>query len=492
MHFDSSALQVGDLKNLFLDGLQGSSLNDDTANFDNDTSTDKYFLISWADFGGDWPDGENQPITLYTLPLTAVSGFNGSTLKFTASSTAAGYTLESDDIDILLDIIPPSISLIGSDIISLVGTSYVDAGATALDNVDGDISDNIVTTTNVDINSAGSYFVRYNVSDGNGNAAAEVTRIVTITNTDVDEDGIADINDNCINDANSDQLDTDNDNIGDACDLDDDGDGVLDSQDAFPLDVTESIDSDSDGIGDNADTDDDNDSVLDGDDAFPLDASESVDTDGDGIGNNADTDDDGDGVPDLQDAFPLKNTETTDSDGDGIGDNDEERTQLVASDILSQKMISYAGSVATAFVQDIEDAYAGESDSWTLARGASVALSIACSNGGGYDAVVTRTDWQVLTISLDIENCVDPNLMTTNGSATLTYDDALWDQQTPREQHPFIFSFSNLSIQDRVSKRFDYTGSLYCDSHYNSAAESWTFSDEGNSLVYEGRWGVCV
>ena len=606
LHFDSSALQVGDLKNLFLDGLQGSSLNDDTANFDNDTSTDKYFLISWADFGGDWPDGENQPITLYTLPLTAVSGFNGSTLKFTASSTAAGYTLESDDIDILLDIIPPSISLIGSDIISLVGTSYVDAGATALDNVDGDISDNIVTTTNVDINSAGSYFVRYNVSDGNGNAAAEVTRIVTITNTDVDEDGIADINDNCINDANSDQLDTDNDNIGDACDLDDDGDGVLDSQDAFPLDVTESIDSDSDGIGDNADTDDDNDSVLDGDDAFPLDASESVDTDGDGIGNNADTDDDGDGVPDLQDAFPLialgdltdtdsdglpndcdtacvnlgmsadddddgdgvldsqdafpldvtesidsdsdgigdnadtdddndsvldgddafpldasesvdtdgdgignnadtdddgdgvpdlqdafplKNTETTDSDGDGIGDNDEERTQLVASDILSQKMISYAGSVATAFVQDIEDAYAGESDSWTLARGASVALSIACSNGGGYDAVVTRTDWQVLTISLDIENCVDPNLMTTNGSATLTYDDALWDQQTPREQHPFIFSFSNLSIQDRVSKRFDYTGSLYCDSHYNSAAESWTFSDEGNSLVYEGRWG---
>ena len=36
-----------------------------------------------------------------------------------------------------------------------------------------------------------------------------------------------------------------------------------------------------------ADTDDDNDGVLDEDDAFPLDATESVDTDSDGIGDNA-------------------------------------------------------------------------------------------------------------------------------------------------------------------------------------------------------------
>ena len=39
------------------------------------------------------------------------------------------------------------------------------------------------------------------------------------------------------------------------------------------------MDTDLDGIGNNADTDDDNDGVLDDEDAFPLDASESVDTD---------------------------------------------------------------------------------------------------------------------------------------------------------------------------------------------------------------------
>jgi uncharacterized delta-60 repeat protein len=56
---------------------------------------------------------------------------------------------------------------------------------------------------------------------------------------------------------------------------------------------------DGDAIMDALDSDDDNDGVLDINDAFTLDATETVDTDGDGIGNNADTDDDNDTLPDL-------------------------------------------------------------------------------------------------------------------------------------------------------------------------------------------------
>jgi hypothetical protein len=48
------------------------------------------------------------------------------------------------------------------------------------------------------------------------------------------------------------------------------------------------VDTDGDGIPNNIDPDDDNDGVLDGDDAFPLDDTESEDSDGDGIGDNAD------------------------------------------------------------------------------------------------------------------------------------------------------------------------------------------------------------
>jgi hypothetical protein len=83
------------------------------------------------------------------------------------------------------------------------------------------------------------------------------------------------------------------------------------------------LDTDGDGIGNNADPDDDNDGVLDDDDAFPLDSLESTDTDSDGIGNNADTDDDNDGMPDIWETDnglnPLDAQDASlDADNDGL------------------------------------------------------------------------------------------------------------------------------------------------------------------------------
>ena len=71
------------------------------------------------------------------------------------------------------------------------------------------------------------------------------------------------------------------------------------------------MDTDDDGIGNNQDTDDDGDGVLDADDALPLDGQETLDTDSDGIGNNADVDDDGDGVNDNEDAFSARSIRDT-------------------------------------------------------------------------------------------------------------------------------------------------------------------------------------
>jgi len=144
-------------------------------------------------------------------------------------------------------------------------------------------------------------------------------------------------------------VDTDGDGLADtgglAQDTDDDNDGVLDVNDVFPLDVTESRDLDLDGIGDNSDSDIDGDAVLNTVDAFPYDYTESIDTDGDGIGNNIDDDDDNDGLTDYVeialttdpldfdtdndgaldgfDALPLNPLERFDSDNDGIGNNSD-------------------------------------------------------------------------------------------------------------------------------------------------------------------------
>ena len=98
---------------------------------------------------------------------------------------------------------------------------------------------------------------------------------------------------------------------------------------SYELLATQILDTDGDGISNDTDTDDDNDGVLDSQDAFPLDASESVDTDGDGIGNNADTDDDNDGISDVDETAwglnPLNAGDgaNVDSDGDGVSNADE-------------------------------------------------------------------------------------------------------------------------------------------------------------------------
>lgn len=175
---------------------------------------------------------------------------------------------------------------------------------------------------------------------------ASATPAPAKTTSDIDGDGIADSVDNCPNSVNPGQADFDEDGLGNICDSDDDNDGVADNQDAFPRDPSEDTDSDQDGVGDNADNcpavanaiqadqdqdgqgnacdgDDDNDGIDDELDAFPLDATETIDTDSDGIGNNADPDDDGDGVNDDADAFPLDSTESADTDADGVGDNSD-------------------------------------------------------------------------------------------------------------------------------------------------------------------------
>ncbi len=100
--------------------------------------------------------------------------------------------------------------------------------------------------------------------------------------------------------------------------LDSDGDGLLDVVDNCPSVLSQNQrDTDNDGQGDACDEDDDNDGVLDGQDPFPKDASENVDEDGDGVGDNTDPDLDNDGLPDLvEDRYDLDENDSSDANED--------------------------------------------------------------------------------------------------------------------------------------------------------------------------------
>ena len=64
-------------------GAQPFQIVPDDQDYDNDASTDQYYLTSWADFAGvGWPvDGNtgnplDQPVDLYSVPVTATSEFS--------------------------------------------------------------------------------------------------------------------------------------------------------------------------------------------------------------------------------------------------------------------------------------------------------------------------------------------------------------------------------------------------------------------------------
>jgi hypothetical protein len=98
--------------------------------------------------------------------------------------------------------------------------------------------------------------------DVNADNDVATTAMFTVL-VDGDRDGIADDVDNCVDVSNADQLDTNHDGLGNACDADDDNDGIPDTTEV--KNGTSPTNADTDGDG-----------SPDGSDAFPLDPTRST------------------------------------------------------------------------------------------------------------------------------------------------------------------------------------------------------------------------
>ena len=192
------------------------------------------------------------------------------------------------------------------------------------------------------------------VADGDAAVGETSVDDVTVTPSDIDEDGIADGDDNCPLVYNPDQLDTDEDGLGDVCEiphpvspccgleceLDSDGDGTPDRQDLCPYTANseeENVDTDRDGLGDVCDTVDDfdGDGVPDAEDNCPAVSNpgqENTDSENgitDHFGDACDTCDSPDSLS------PCGERCCYDADGDGeVGGYSSPATCLPASDVI--------------------------------------------------------------------------------------------------------------------------------------------------------------
>ena len=79
------------------------------------------------------------------------------------------------------DTTAPVITILGDNpTVSLLNVTYVDAGATANDDKDGNLTSGIVKTGSVTNSAAGKYEISYSVSDAAGNAALEARNVYVV------------------------------------------------------------------------------------------------------------------------------------------------------------------------------------------------------------------------------------------------------------------------------------------------------------------------
>ena len=121
--------------------------------------------------------------THYRASYAATSGIGVSAVATIsgAQDPDGNVASSTSSATFIIDTLAPIITMLGSSPATVTANSpYTDAGATALDNIDGDLTSSIVITSTVNTSVVGTYTVTYNVSDTAGNPATPVVRTVNV------------------------------------------------------------------------------------------------------------------------------------------------------------------------------------------------------------------------------------------------------------------------------------------------------------------------
>lgn len=121
---------------------------------------------------------------IYNGPFT-VSGEGVHELEFYSIDKVGNFEVNHQKTQIKIDLTAPVIVLLGSSPIDVAfGSVYVDEGAMAIDNINGNIISSVVTVGSVDTSSMGMHTIHYEIADAAGNPATPVSRIVNVVKAD--------------------------------------------------------------------------------------------------------------------------------------------------------------------------------------------------------------------------------------------------------------------------------------------------------------------
>ena len=142
---------------------------------------------AYYEVGATATDNLDGTIAVFSTSTVNTSSIGTYSVTYTATDSSGNNASATRTVNVIVDQTKPVITLLGVPAINtILNTPYTDAGATATDNIDGVITINIISQSNVDVNATGTYAVTYNVSDNAGNAANEITRTVRVVEAETD------------------------------------------------------------------------------------------------------------------------------------------------------------------------------------------------------------------------------------------------------------------------------------------------------------------